>query len=67
MSGVAAEPAGRRLHRRHRRAGQKARRTGLTFAPEAGTWRMRQVINKLIPEEDLYGAVDSAYSQGWRG
>src|ERR1041385_4157505 len=27
---------------------QKARRTGLTFAPEAGTWRMRQVINKLI-------------------
>src|SRR5690606_38077414 len=29
---------------------QKARRTGLTFAPEAGTWRMRQVINKLIRE-----------------
>src|SRR6202011_1506087 len=27
---------------------QKVRRTGLTFAPEAGTWRMRQVINKLI-------------------
>ncbi|MGI8757470.1 MAG: TIGR03960 family B12-binding radical SAM protein [Acidimicrobiales bacterium] len=45
---------------------QKARRTGLTFAPEAGTWRMRQVINKLIREEDLYGAVRSAYSQGWR-
>jgi hypothetical protein len=45
---------------------QKARRTGLTFAPEAGTWRMRQVINKLIREEDLYGAVDSAFSQGWR-
>ena len=45
---------------------QKGRRTGLTFAPEAGTWRMRQVINKLIREEDLYGAVDSAYSQGWR-
>jgi len=45
---------------------QKARRTGLTFAPEAGTWRMRQVINKLIREEDLYGAVESAYSQGWR-
>ena len=45
---------------------QKARRTGLTFAPEAGTWRMRQVINKLIPEEDLYGAVDSASRQGWR-
>jgi radical SAM family uncharacterized protein len=45
---------------------QNARRTGLTFAPEAGTWRMRQVINKLIREEDLYGAVGSAYSQGWR-
>lgn len=45
---------------------QKGRRTGLTFAPEAGTWRMRQVINKLIGEEDLYNAVDSAYSQGWR-
>src|SRR3954470_21277053 len=42
-----------------------ARRTGLTFAPEAGTWRLRQVINKLIREEDLYGAVDAAYSQGW--
>ena len=45
---------------------QNARRTGLTFAPEAGTWRMRQVINKLIREEDLYGAVESAFSQGWR-
>jgi radical SAM superfamily enzyme YgiQ (UPF0313 family) len=45
---------------------QKARRTGLTFAPEAGTWRMRQVINKLINEDDLYGAVESAFSQGWR-
>ena len=45
---------------------QRARRTGLTFAPEAGTWRMRQVINKLIREEDLYEAVGSAYSQGWR-
>jgi radical SAM family uncharacterized protein len=45
---------------------QKARRTGLTFAPEAGTWRMRQVINKLITEEDLNSAVDAAFSQGWR-
>jgi radical SAM superfamily enzyme YgiQ (UPF0313 family) len=41
------------------------RRTGLTFAPEAGTWRMRQVVNKLITEQDLYGAVESAYSSGW--
>jgi radical SAM family uncharacterized protein len=45
---------------------QKVRRTGLTFAPEAGTWRMRRVINKLIGEDDLYGAVESAFSQGWR-
>ena len=45
---------------------QRVKRTGLTFAPEGGTWRMRQVINKLITEEDLYAAVDSAFSQGWR-
>ena len=45
---------------------QKVRRTGLTFAPEGGTWRMRQVINKLIREEDLYAAVESAFAQGWR-
>ncbi len=44
----------------------KVRRTGLTFAPEGGTWRMRKVINKLIREEDLYGAVESAFSSGWR-
>jgi radical SAM superfamily enzyme YgiQ (UPF0313 family) len=43
-----------------------ARRTGLTFAPEGGTWRMRRVINKLITEEDLYSAVDAAFSNGWR-
>lgn len=45
---------------------QKVRRTGLTFAPEGGTWRMRTIINKLIREEDLYGAVDAAFGQGWR-
>jgi radical SAM family uncharacterized protein len=44
----------------------RARRTGLTFAPEGGTWRMRRVINKLITEDDLYGAVDAAFSNGWR-
>ena len=44
----------------------KVRRTGLTFAPEGGTWRIRQVISKLIREEDLYGAVDAAFSQGWQ-
>jgi len=41
------------------------RRSGLTFAPEAGSWRLRSVINKLITEDDLYAAVDSAFSQGW--
>ena len=45
---------------------QRVRRTGLTFAPKGGTWRIRQVINKLIREEDLYSAVDAAFSQGWR-
>jgi radical SAM superfamily enzyme YgiQ (UPF0313 family) len=45
---------------------QQVRRTGLTFAPEGGTWRMRKVINKLIREEDLHGAIESAFSQGWR-
>ncbi|MGH1493246.1 MAG: TIGR03960 family B12-binding radical SAM protein, partial [Acidimicrobiales bacterium] len=44
---------------------QRAKRSGLTFAPEAGTWRMRQIINKLIREEDLYEAVEAAYSKGW--
>lgn len=45
---------------------QEVRRTGLTFAPEAGSWRMRRVINKLISEDDLFAAVGSAFSQGWR-
>ena len=44
---------------------QRAKRSGLTFAPEAGSWRMRQIINKLIREEDLYGAVEAAYANGW--
>ena len=43
---------------------QKARRTGLTFAPEAGTWRMRQVINKLIPRRTSTARSTSAYSPG---
>jgi len=43
----------------------RARRSGLTFAPEAGSFRLRKVINKLITEDDLFGAVESAYSQGW--
>src|SRR3546814_12268350 len=39
---------------------QKARRTGLTFAPEAGTWRMRQVISTLITETEPSDAVATA-------
>jgi radical SAM family uncharacterized protein len=45
---------------------QKVRRTGLTFAPEAGSWRLRKVINKLITEDDLYSACDAAFASGWR-
>ena len=45
---------------------QRVKKTGLTFAPEAGTWRMRKVINKLITDADLIGAVEAAFSQGWQ-
>lgn len=45
-------------------AGQK--KGGLTFAPEAGTQRLRDVINKNVSEEDLFGAVDAAFAAGWR-
>ncbi len=45
---------------------REARRSGLTLAPEAGSWRLRNVVNKLITEEDLYSSVESAFSSGWR-
>ncbi len=41
------------------------RKTGLTFAPEAGTQRLRDVINKNIAEEDLLTAVRTAFAGGW--
>jgi radical SAM family uncharacterized protein len=44
---------------------QKVRKTGLTFAPEAGTQRLRDVINKNIDEEDLFNAARSAFENGW--
>ncbi len=44
---------------------QKIRRSGLTFAPEAGTDSLRQRINKGIKEEDLYESVKAAFSYGW--
>jgi radical SAM family uncharacterized protein len=42
------------------------RRTGLTFAPEGGSERIRRVINKMVSEEDLIRTVVTAYSHGWR-
>ena len=45
---------------------QRVRKTGLTFAPEAGTERMRRIINKGVTEEDLFAAVRAARQNGWR-
>ncbi len=45
---------------------KKVRKTGFTLAPEAGTERLRQVINKGITEEDLLEATESAFTLGWR-
>ena len=44
-------------------AGEK--KGGLTFAPEAGTQRMRDVINKGVTEDDLMHAVRASFSEGW--
>ncbi len=41
------------------------RRSGLTFAPEAATPRLRAVINKFIPDEDLLNMAAQAFSRGW--
>jgi len=41
------------------------RGTGFTFAPEAATERMRRIINKYIPDEDLLEAAREVYSRGW--
>ncbi len=45
---------------------RNGRRSGLTFAPEGGSERIRQVINKMVTEEDLVRTVAAAYSAGWR-
>jgi len=42
------------------------RRSGLTFAPEGGSERLRRVINKMVSEDDLIRTVAAAYSNGWR-
>ena len=46
-------------------ATQKERKTSLTFAPEAGTQRLRDVINKGVTEEDLLEKVSDAFQGGW--
>src|SRR5215204_4853533 len=45
---------------------RNGRRSGLTFAPEGGSERLRRVINKQVSEEDLIRTVAAAYSHGWR-
>lgn len=44
---------------------QQVRKSGLTFAPEAGTQRLRDVINKGVTEENLTEAVSAAFKSGW--
>jgi radical SAM family uncharacterized protein len=45
---------------------RNGRRSGLTFAPEGGSERIRKVINKMVTEEDLIRTVATAYGHGWR-
>ncbi len=45
---------------------QQVRKSGLTFAPEAGTQRLRDVINKGVTEENLLEACAAAFHQGWK-
>ncbi|MPZ61420.1 MAG: TIGR03960 family B12-binding radical SAM protein [Propionibacteriales bacterium] len=45
---------------------RNGRRSGLTFAPEGGSERIRKVINKMVSEEDLIRTVSTAYEHGWR-
>jgi len=44
---------------------QTVRKAGLTFAPEAGTQRLRDVINKNVTEDDILRAAQDAFSAGW--
>ena len=45
---------------------QAVRKSGLTFAPEAGTQRLRDVINKNVTEENLLAACGAAFEKGWK-
>jgi radical SAM family uncharacterized protein len=44
----------------------RVRRSGLTFAPEAGSQRLRDVINKKVTEQDLLSAAEAAYANQWQ-
>ncbi len=46
---------------------ERVRKSGLTFAPEAGSQRLRNVINKGITEEDLVNTVNYMFKEGWSG
>jgi hypothetical protein len=43
-----------------------AKRSGLTFAPEAGTQRLRDIINKGLTNEELLRGVKTAWDKGWK-
>ena len=45
----------------------KVRKTGFTIAPEAGTQRMRDVINKNVTEADVMNSCSVAFEEGWSG
>src|SRR3954465_8243611 len=45
---------------------RNGRRSGLTFAPEGGSERLRRVINKMVSRDDLIRTVSTAYATGWR-
>ncbi len=46
---------------------QGYKKSGLTFAPEAGTQRLRNIINKDITDDDIYSAAKQAFELGWNG
>jgi radical SAM superfamily enzyme YgiQ (UPF0313 family) len=48
------------------RLASRGKKSGLTLAPEAGTQRLRDVINKNVTEQDLIDSVEAAFAAGWR-
>lgn len=45
---------------------QEYKKSGLTYAPEAGTQRLRDVINKGVTESDIYQSIEQALELGWK-